>query len=66
MDYLILVGEPFGENPNNCDIPADIAAKLRNAAQDAVFGVERNVDNVKRFHYVNGVSEGPEIVIEKP
>lgn len=63
VDYLTLFGEPFGSNPANCDIPADIAEKLRNAAQDAVFGFERDVNNRQRFHYVNGVSVQPEVVV---
>ena len=63
VDYLILFGEPFGAHPADCDIPAEQAAKLRNAAQDAVFGFERNTGNRERFHYVNGVSVAPEVVV---
>ena len=38
VNYLILFGEPFGDNPADCEIPHDIAVRLRQAATEIVFG----------------------------
>ncbi len=38
VNYLILFGEPFGDNPADCDVPHDIAVRLRQAATEIVFG----------------------------
>jgi len=38
VNYLMLFGEPFGEHPADCDIPSDIAARLRAIATEIVLG----------------------------
>ena len=38
VNYLMLFGEPFGDHPADCDIPSDIAAKLRAIATEIVLG----------------------------
>ena len=38
VNYLVLFGEPFGENPSDCGIDPKKAAALRNIAETVVFG----------------------------
>ena len=38
VNYLVLFGEPFGEHPADCDVPAAEAAKLRAVAEKIVLG----------------------------
>lgn len=46
VNYLILFGEDFPANAPDCDLPADVAAKLRQAAKDIVLSDR----NSFRFH----------------
>ena len=51
VDYLIMFGDKFENAGNNrhfdCDIPHDVAVKLRQAAEEVVFGG----DGIQQFHY---------------
>ena len=38
VNYLVLFGEPFGDNPSDCGIDPKKAAVLRNIAETVVFG----------------------------
>lgn len=38
VNYLVLFGEPFGENPSDCGVDPKKAAALRNIAETVVFG----------------------------
>ena len=38
VNYLLLFGEPFGPHPADCDVPPEIAARLRAAAEKIVLG----------------------------
>ena len=38
VNYLLLFGEPFGSHPADCDVPPEIAARLRAAAEKIVLG----------------------------
>lgn len=56
VNYLILFGDPFDNAGNNrhfdCDIPHDIAVELRKAAEEIVFGPNRNDPSVREtFHF---------------